>query len=161
MSQFPIHDVAVVFPKVPCNARPQQIQIGKELVINTDANMARLHKGFTEALQSNHIKNLLLLIFWHSDTAEVNFASFLSGGSITAIVLNPLERNLAKRTSVHCCKCSRSTVYRSFAALPLYLDCVYLQFGARTGLYVEIFLIIACQLLNFYGCNQRWMCRGV
>ena len=70
MSQFPIHDVAVVFPKVPCNARPQQIQIGKELVINTDANMARLHKGFTEALQSNHIKNLLLLIFWHSDTAQ-------------------------------------------------------------------------------------------
>jgi hypothetical protein len=33
---------------------------------------------------------------------EVRFASFLSGGFITAIVLNPPERQLmAKRTSVH------------------------------------------------------------
>ena len=33
---------------------------------------------------------------------EVRFASFLSGGFITAIVVNPLERKLAKRTSVQC-----------------------------------------------------------
>ena len=33
---------------------------------------------------------------------EVRFASFLSGGFITAIVVNPPERKLAKRTSVHC-----------------------------------------------------------
>ena len=33
---------------------------------------------------------------------EVRFASFLSGGLITAIVKNPPERKLAKRTSVHC-----------------------------------------------------------
>ena len=33
---------------------------------------------------------------------EVHFASFLSGGFITAIVVNPPERKLAKRTSVHC-----------------------------------------------------------
>ena len=32
---------------------------------------------------------------------EVRFASFLSGGFITAIVVNPLERKLEKRTSVH------------------------------------------------------------
>ena len=32
---------------------------------------------------------------------EVRFASFLSGGFITAIVVNPLERKLAKRTSVY------------------------------------------------------------
>ena len=34
-------------------------------------------------------------------TTEVGFASFLSGGFITAIVVNPPERKLAKRTSVH------------------------------------------------------------
>ena len=33
---------------------------------------------------------------------EVRFASFLSGGFITAIIVNPLERKLAKRTAVHC-----------------------------------------------------------
>ena len=33
---------------------------------------------------------------------EVRFASFLSGGFITAIEVNPLERKLAKRTSVQC-----------------------------------------------------------
>ena len=33
---------------------------------------------------------------------EVRFASFLSGGFITAIVVNPPERKLAKRTSVSC-----------------------------------------------------------
>ena len=34
----------------------------------------------------------------------VRFASFLSGGFITAIVVNRPERKLAKRTSVHCHK---------------------------------------------------------
>ena len=29
------------------------------------------------------------------------FASFLSGGFITALVVNPAERKLTKRTSVH------------------------------------------------------------
>ena len=32
----------------------------------------------------------------------MRFASLLSGGFITAIVVNPSERKLAKRTSVHC-----------------------------------------------------------
>ena len=35
---------------------------------------------------------------------EVRFASLLSGGLITAIVVNPPESKLAKRTSVHCLK---------------------------------------------------------
>ena len=35
---------------------------------------------------------------------EVRFASFLSGGLIAAIVVNPQERKLAKRTSVQCMK---------------------------------------------------------
>ena len=33
---------------------------------------------------------------------EVHFVSLLSGGFITAIVVNPPERKLVKRTSVHC-----------------------------------------------------------
>ena len=33
---------------------------------------------------------------------EVHFASFLSGGFITAIVVSSPKRKLAKRTSVHC-----------------------------------------------------------
>ena len=33
---------------------------------------------------------------------EVRFASFLSGGFTTGAVINPPERKLAKRTSVHC-----------------------------------------------------------
>ena len=32
---------------------------------------------------------------------EVRFSSFFSGGFITATVVNPPERKLAKRTSVH------------------------------------------------------------
>jgi hypothetical protein len=32
----------------------------------------------------------------------VYFASFLSGGFTTMAVINPPERKLAKRTSVHC-----------------------------------------------------------
>ena len=35
---------------------------------------------------------------------EVHFASFLSGGFTTMAVINPLERKLAKCTSVHCTK---------------------------------------------------------
>ena len=36
-----------------------------------------------------------------SPLTEVRFASFLSGGFITAIVVNQPKRKLAKRTSVH------------------------------------------------------------
>ena len=36
------------------------------------------------------------------DCTEVRFATFFSGGCITAIVGNPLERRLAKCTSVDC-----------------------------------------------------------
>ena len=35
---------------------------------------------------------------------EVRFASFLSGGFTTMAVINPSERKMAKRTSVHCTK---------------------------------------------------------
>jgi hypothetical protein len=42
----------------------------------------------------------------------VRFDSFFSGGFITAIVVNPPETKLAKRTSVHwvlaCCEFQRS-----------------------------------------------------
>ena len=39
---------------------------------------------------------------WLPLHTEVRYASFLSGGFITAIVVNPPESKLAKRTSVHC-----------------------------------------------------------
>ncbi len=39
---------------------------------------------------------------WTQHCTEVHFASFLSGGFITVIVVNPPESKLAKRTSVHC-----------------------------------------------------------
>ena len=39
---------------------------------------------------------------------NVRFASFLSGGFITAIVVNPPERKLATRTSVQCVSCYES-----------------------------------------------------
>ena len=38
----------------------------------------------------------------HHNSAEVRFASFFCDGFITAIVVNPLERKLAKHTSVQC-----------------------------------------------------------
>ena len=37
---------------------------------------------------------------WPRPTRPVQFASFLSGGFITVIVVNPLESKLEKRTSV-------------------------------------------------------------
>ena len=40
----------------------------------------------------------------YAQCTEVHFASFLSGGFVTAIVVNPLKRKLAKRTSVQWCK---------------------------------------------------------
>ena len=46
---------------------------------------------------------------------EVRFASFLSGGFITANVVNPLERKLAKCTSVQCC------VFRLFTKAMKYI----------------------------------------
>ena len=45
--------------------------------------------------------HLALLMAWQQWT-EVQFASFFSGGFITAIVVNIQERKLAKRTSVQC-----------------------------------------------------------
>ena len=47
------------------------------------------------------------MLFTHH--TEVRFASFLSDGFVTAIVVNPPERKLAKRTSVH--RCRRQKVY--------------------------------------------------
>ena len=52
----------------------------------------------------------LLFMCWNQQTAhystqhctEVHLNSFLSGGFITAIVVNPPERKLEKRISVHC-----------------------------------------------------------
>ena len=39
---------------------------------------------------------------WSGQYTEVHFASFLFSEFITAIVVNPLERKLARHTSVKC-----------------------------------------------------------
>ena len=55
-------------------------------------------------------KNLRIFNIWQQNSGfgrtlghytEVQFASFFSGGFITAIVVNPPERRLVKCTSVH------------------------------------------------------------
>ena len=47
----------------------------------------------------NHNTSILMLLLLHC--TEVRLTSFLSGGFMTAIVVNPPEKKLAKRTSVH------------------------------------------------------------
>jgi hypothetical protein len=42
------------------------------------------------------------MMAWLAQCTEVRFAIFFSGGFITAIVVNPPERKLAKYTSVQC-----------------------------------------------------------
>ena len=54
-----------------------------------------VHSRYIRTLSSQH-----LLSTWLNCT-EVHFASFLSVGFITAMVVKPLERKLAKRTSVN------------------------------------------------------------
>ena len=51
---------------------------------------------YTNNCQNENILNSPTLVH----CTEVRFASFLSGGFITVIVVNPPERKLAKRTSV-------------------------------------------------------------
>ena len=60
-------------------------------------------KQDTTKKKSNQILPIAVRIFSNfGHCTEVHFASFLSGGFITAIVVNPPERKLTKRTSVHC-----------------------------------------------------------
>ena len=59
----------------------------------------------------------------YSLNTELHFATFLSGGFITALVVNPLERKLAKCISVHCLNFDRkdlaeSTLHLSIGWLP-------------------------------------------
>ena len=48
----------------------------------------------------NWKKQIMKYYIEYIGITEVRFASFLSGGFITAKVVNPPERKLAKRTSV-------------------------------------------------------------
>ena len=48
---------------------------------------------------------------------KVQFSSLQSGGFITAIILKPPERKLAKRTSVHCLECVKLLCASSFHCL--------------------------------------------
>ena len=61
--------------------------------------------------------------FWHC--TEVRFTSFLSGGFTTLAVINPPERKLAKRTSVHCLLLSVKTLgdfFQNFVVSSEYLN---------------------------------------
>ena len=53
-----------------------------------------------------------------SQCTDVRFAIFLSGGFITAIVVNPLERNLAKPTFV---QCNTTLPIRDFSAWSIHI----------------------------------------
>ena len=46
------------------------------------------------------VQDFFVRVGHSNQCTEVRFASFFSGGFITAIVVNPLERRLTKRTSV-------------------------------------------------------------
>ena len=76
---------------------------------------------------------------------EVRFASFLSGGFITAIVLNPPESELAKRTSVQwfdCTECIAQTTVSAYVFIqnaisecfwPCYVTCAILSIKLGSG----------------------------
>ena len=79
---------------------------------------------------------------------EVRFATFQAGGFITAIVVNPPERKLAKRTSVHCAagctaKCSTVFLLTPFNAKPNYCAGFWL-----------------CWLTAFSACPAVLQCSG-
>ena len=87
--------VVAVMPK-------RKIKMSRTIVIGWSTPMYDLIY-----VPANFIKYLYIKI-WHRSKfkvrqcTEVHFASFFSGGFTTMTVINPLERKLAKRTSVHC-----------------------------------------------------------
>ena len=58
------------------------------------------HCGLNEEKMPEITFTFLVLTNFSLEFTDVRFASFLSGEFITAIVVNPPERKLAKRTSV-------------------------------------------------------------
>ena len=89
---------------------------------------------------------MILFAFGHiAHCTEMRFVSFLSGGFITAIVVNPPERKLAKRTSVQ---------WSTIATCPGKLRTLNLPFKNlildRYHMTVMLFLIFAGSLhINF------------
>ena len=69
----------------------------------------------------------------------MRFASFLSGGFITDIVVNPPERKLAKRTFVHCALKQQQQKIWSWSNADLKLYCsITLRIS---GLMLQVHLI--------------------
>ena len=106
----------------------------------------------------------------------MRFASFFSGWFITAIVVNPPERKLAKRTSVQCTamdwysghseSTGRKTATSHLCAIMYYVFFLNKIFGLPQTLVIIrkiIFSLKSCPLLLiFYGSTfhmkQRWHC---
>ena len=69
--------------------------------------------------------------FGHSNySTEVKFTSFFFGGFITAIAVNPLERKLAKRTSVQS-SCSHLVAKHMFVRSQVHNDAIVCRMGHR------------------------------
>ena len=71
---------------------------------------------------------------------EVHFASFLSSGFITAIVVNTPERKLAKRTSVQCVKSMQ--IWIGFYALTRQKRLAVLLRVAATQAYIAVAALV-------------------
>ena len=94
---------------------------------STGKEAGKVHRYGHKILQYLH------LTFDCMYCTEVLFASFFSGGFITAIVVNPLERKLAKCTSVYCSQklgedfakfCGLLRIYELYQNLPQSLNCL-------------------------------------
>jgi hypothetical protein len=72
----------------------------KESFIGTKKRRGKRNRKIDRASASQFER--LRFCYRTSKCTEMRFASFLSSGFITAIVVKPPERKLAKRTSVQC-----------------------------------------------------------
>ena len=69
----------------------------------------------------------------------MHFASFLSGGFITAVVVNPSEKKLAKRNFVHC-TLQRRILLMNHTVTVLFVDMTLVKFGMiqqNFGIFLE------------------------
>ena len=83
---------------------------------------------------------------------EVRFASLLSGGFITAIVVNPPEMKLAKRTSVHClCFCHFIQKQKS-----LITSLISRRFFLSLWIMLESYEWNYSSRLSSFCCFQKW-----
>ena len=84
--------------------RPQELLTAASLLLE-DTRHSLIGNAIglrLEKTNSAYTEGILKSIPFLRQCTEVRFASFFSGGFITAIAVNPPERRLAKRTSMQC-----------------------------------------------------------